>query len=148
MSAIFNVFTGCPDFVSTGTGLFSSYAVTNGTSLFLFDADNTSLDELADVMSTLISAIKAAPSLFVLSGFIVVNVTTTKTYDADNTSLDELADVIGSLITSLQNGALDIYTIANALYRHVYDADNTSFDEIADVLASLIASLKGAGILL
>lgn len=137
MKTTFNPFTGKLDYLGTsiGTaGLLSDYTVSNVTSTFLYDASNTSLDEIASVLGTLIASIKVAPSPFSLSGFVVLNVTTNRTYDANNTSLDELANVLGSLITTLQSGSLDVYTVTNAIFDHIYDATNTSFDEIADVL--------------
>lgn len=130
-----------------GTANFFDYTMSNVTSRLSFDASNTSLDEIADVIGTLAIALAAAPSPFVLAAFTVTNVTSRVTYDADNTSMDEIANTLGTLITSLQNGTLDTYTITNAHYVHTCDADNTSLDEISDVLGSIIASCRGAGII-
>lgn len=41
--------------VVTGLGTFPTYTVTNGTTDRTFNADSTSLDELADVLATLIA---------------------------------------------------------------------------------------------
>lgn len=136
----------------TSTGASSnqfSYTVSNVTTTVLLDASDSSLDQIANVLGSVINSIKALTGEFSLSGYIAINVTTSHSLDASDGSLDEddLANFLGSLITTLQNGSLDTYTVTNATYRHSYDATVTSMDEIANVMASLVLSLKGAGVI-
>ena len=131
--------------VVPATNPFDPYSVSNVTNTMSFDATNTSLDELANVLGSLISLFKTGTT--VTSTFSASNVTTTNSYDATSTSLDELADVIGSLIASLSatGSSSDVYTTSNVTTTITFDATNTSLDEIASVLGSVIATLQGAG---
>jgi hypothetical protein len=134
--------------VVSPTGPFDSYSVSNVTTTTTYDADSTSLDELANVLGTLINLFKTGTT--VTSSFTVTNVTTDQSYDATSTSLDELADVLGSIIASLAatGTSTDVYTPTNVTTDISFDATSTSIDEVANVIGSVIATLQGVGKLL
>lgn len=131
--------------VSVVANPFSIYSPTNVTPTISYDADSTSLDELANVLGSLINLFKTGTTI--TSSFTVTNVTTDLSFDAISTSLDELADVLGSLIASLSASgtSTDIYTTSNVTTTIAFDATSTSIDEVANVLGSVIASLQGVG---
>lgn len=134
--------------VVVSTNPFSFYSVSNVTTTTTYDADSTSLDELANVLGTLIALFKTGTT--VTSSFTVSNVTTDRSFSATSTSLDELADVLGSIIASLAatGTSTDIYTPTNVTTTISFDATSTSIDEIANVIGSVIATLQGVGKLL
>lgn len=132
-------------FVFTGT-VYAPIA-SNLTTRLSFDANNTSLDELADVLGSLVTAFNLGST--VTTSFTATNVTTDTSYDATDTSLDELADVLGSLIASLTptGTSSDVYTVTNQTQILVYDADNTSLNELARGIGTLIDRLQDEGVI-
>ncbi len=124
---------------------FSSYTVSNVSNITSFDADDTTLDEIASVLGSLIILFQTGTTI--TSSFSATNVTPTYSYDATNTSLDELADVLGTLIASLTatGTSSDAYTVSNVTTAVSFDATNTTLTEIAFVLGSVLATLRGAG---
>lgn len=86
---------------SGGGGLpLTSFSANNVTTTRSYDATNTSLDEMANVLGSLIQTLTFGTGS--TDAYSVSNVTTDRTYDATLTSLDELSNVLGSLIQSLQ----------------------------------------------
>lgn len=124
---------------------FSIYSVANAITITSYDADNTSLDELANVLGALIQLFQTGSTI--TSSFTVSNVTTDRSFDATNTSLDELADVLGSIISSLSStgSSTDVYTPLNIIADTNFDVTYTSIEEVANVLGSVIATLQGIG---
>lgn len=127
------------------TNVFGTYTVSNLTTDTSFDADDTSLDEMANVLGSLITLFQTGTT--VTSTFSATNVTTTRSFDANDMSLDTLADVIGTLIADLSATGItaNAYTPSNVTTTTLIDATNTSLDEISDVLGSLLATLQGIG---
>ncbi len=119
----------------------------NLITLTSFDANNTSLDELARVLGSLVVLFNTGVTI--TTTFTATNVTTHRTFDATNTSLDELANVLGSLIASLSplGFSSDVYTVSNGTTISTYDATLTSVDELANGIGSLIGSAQSAGII-
>lgn len=179
MRTTFNPFTGKLDYIgtsggSTSTNPFSGYSVSNLTSDFTFDADNTSLDEMANIIGTLLNLLKTGVNLFdptdtsldeiaqtlydfilfttssgavATSAFTPVNVTTDRIFDASNTSLDELADVVGTLMIDLAvtGTTTQIYIVSNVTTDTIFDATDTSLDELANVFGSMLKTLQSVG---
>lgn len=131
----------------TVAGLFSGYSTLNVTTTYTFDASNSSLDTLANVVGTLIALFQTGTT--VTSSFSISGVTTDRSFNAIDTSLDELSNVIGSLITDLQatGTTANVYTETNVTTTQSFNALDTSLEEQAFVIGSIMATLRGAGII-
>jgi hypothetical protein len=124
---------------------FPTYIVTNRTIDRAYDADITDIDELADVLGTMIFDVSSGLGF---GTYTISNILTDRSYDANSTSLDEMADVLGTVADDLStNNTIDPYTILNANTDRVYNANSTTEDKLADVLATFITDLQVAGLL-
>jgi hypothetical protein len=110
--------------------------VTNLTTDRTFDANSVSIDELADVLGTLIEDIEAGSYLG--SQWTVTNGVTDRTLDAQGTTIDELADVIATFIADNPTilWSLSI-SVDSFIADNDLDCDNTSLTELAHLLGTL-----------
>jgi hypothetical protein len=124
--------------ITTG---FPSYSLSGVTTDRTFDCNATSLDELADVLGTLIGD---HPGPW--SGYTTTNASPDRSFDCNSTTLHELADVVARVISDLQNPSPSpAYTISNLTERRVLNANSVTIDELADVLGTFIGDLVANG---
>ena len=116
----------------------ATFTVTNCTTTRTLDLAEASLDQLADLIGTVITDTQAGT--YDGATYTITNSSTDKTYDADATSLDELLNVIGTAISDNSGDAFvtDGYTLDNYTLDFVLDCTSTSLNELADVLATLL----------
>lgn len=126
---------------ATATVALPTYNITNLTPDQTYDADATTIDQLADVLGTLILDLPLP-----VSGYVPANAVADRTFDANNTTVDELADVIGSLCADLM-GTPSAYTVSNVTVTRSMDCDNLTLDRLADVIGTFIEDLTSVGIL-
>jgi hypothetical protein len=110
--------------------------VTNLTTDRSFNADSVSIDELADVLGTLIEDIEAGSYLG--SQWTVTNGVTDRTIDAQGTTIDELADVIATFIADNQTTLRSLNILVSSFVAdNDLDCDNTSLTELVHLLGTL-----------
>lgn len=127
------------------TASFSDYTVNNLVSLTSFDATDTSIDEMARILGSLITLF--GTGTYKTDGFTASNVTTLRSFSALDMSLDDFANIVGSLIESLTTTGTtsDIYSYSDITWTYAYDATDTDLTELSNVLGSVLLSLKGVG---
>lgn len=90
------------ELVTWWAALSDTYTTSNIVTTRTLDADNVSLDELADVVWTVVEDMKVNNVVDTISipDYTPTNVTETRTFDADSTSISELADVLWTLVST------------------------------------------------
>lgn len=130
------------DALLTGADLataMAAFTVTNVTTDRVLNCDSTSVNELADVLGTLITDLQIG---LPLPEYTITGLTRALTYDCNEDTTALLADQIGQLINDIvDNRIVDVVFTSKTVDR-VYDADSSSSDsarrlEMADVMATL-----------
>ncbi len=128
--------------MSSTTGVFT---ITNITLTRTIDLSDFSLDELADVLGTMIYDMQEStwdPSLYTFS-----NSSEDRTLDCDDAGgRDEAADVLATIVSDSDAGTLNPgdYSFSNVTDRFSLDCDDASLFEISDVIATLLMSYAPA----
>lgn len=126
------------DALLTGAGLATAmalYTVTNATPTRVFDADDTSVANMADVLGTLIADLKAG---LPLPAYTTTNVTRALSYNEGGASEALTADQIGQIIDDIIDGRIvNVVQTEGTPTDRVFDADNTSEAELADIISVL-----------
>jgi len=141
-----------------------TYNITNWTLDRDFNADTTSINELIDVVYSLVTDLESWNVFWswtvssVIQTYIVTNVSWLRTFDANNTNLNELADVVGTIIIDIQNVNMfngwvrqqsgQTYTVTNWNLDRDADADSIILNELSDIISSIIADLKNTNFIL
>jgi hypothetical protein len=141
MKTIFNPFTGTLDYIGGYVPApFPPHIITNSTPLRSFDCSSISLDELANVLATVINDLSIG---LTLPAYTISNMAVLRVMDANSVTLDELANVLATLISDLTSfNQYASYSISNVTTDRDFDATNTSIDEVANVLGTLVGDLQ------
>ena len=141
---------------SNQAALSDTYTLTNVNTSRTLNADDISLDELADVVWTVVEDMKVnnLVDTIAIPDYTVSNVTETRTFDANSVSIEEIADVLWTLVNTDLNKWLKWekwekwdasaltpipdYTLTSDTELRTLDADSTSVSQLADVLCTFI----------
>lgn len=129
--------------MGSGTVPLPPYTINAPTPLLSYDANSTTLNELAAVLGTFILDLQSSP----LTGtYTSPNHIVDRTLIRDSTTLDELADVLGTLMDDVQAGTSLAFTVTPPVLTpaRILDATSTTINTLADVLSTLIEDLGGA----
>ncbi|KKL97661.1 hypothetical protein LCGC14_1832240 [marine sediment metagenome] len=126
------------DALLTGSGLvtaMAAYSVTNVTPTRVFDADDTSVANMADVLGTLIADLTAG---LPLPKYTVTNVTRSLTYNEGAADAALTADQIGQIIDDIDDGRIvNVVQTEGTPTDRTFDADSTNEAELADIISVL-----------
>lgn len=121
--------------------------VTNLTPLRSFDADSVSIDELANILGTLIEDVEAGDYLG--SEWSVANGEELRDVDLPNSTLATFANLLATIIADNPGEFLvkDFNVASSFTVDFDLDCSETSLDELNSVFASLLfASLQAEGV--
>lgn len=126
------------DALLTGSGLvtaMAAYTTTNVQPTRVFDADDTSIANTADVLGTLIADLKAG---LPLPAYTITGVTRSLTYNEGGTDAALLADQVGQIIDDIIDGRIvDVVQTEGSPTDRTFDADSTGEPELADIISVL-----------
>lgn len=126
---------------SPGVGQFPPYSVTTFTTTHSYVATATTLNELANVLATVVTEY---PTL----NTSATGYTTTRTFTPSATSLNDMANVLGTVCADLAvAGPQSGWAVVGAYTptRTYTDAGAITLNILADVLATFIADLIAPG---
>lgn len=121
---------------------FPTYTLFNVLTDRQYNANLTSLNELADVLGTLIGDYPLPIGAYSITNAIVPS----RTLNARACSEDQLADVLATVINDLNTaGPAPAYSLSNDTVNRTLNADAVSINSYADLLATFIRDLITAG---